>query len=247
MPEIRDETGSEAYSPKGIVQSAVREIKKKVPDIIVVTDICLCEYTNHGHCGFIKNGYVQNDETLDLITKIALTHAEAGVDMVGSSAMMDGQTGAIRKIFEKSNYHEVGIMAYSAKYCSKLYDPFFKNGTKSKVAFGDKKSHQMDYSNSDEAMREIAQDIEEGADIVMVKPAMFYLDIVYRAKEKFGVPLAVYNVSGEYTMIKSAVQLGRLDEDRVVMEMLTSFKRAGADMILTYFAKQVAKDIIHVK
>jgi porphobilinogen synthase len=193
----------------------------------------------------MNNGHVHNDKTLELIAKTALSHAEAGSDIVAPAGMMDGQIAAMRKILDDHNYHETIIMAYAAKFASKLYDPFFKHGTQSTVAFGDKKSHQMDFANSNEAMREIAFDIEEGADIIMVKPAMFYLDIVYRAKEKFGMPMAVYNVSGEYTMIKSAAELGRINEEEIMMEVLMSLKRAGADLILTYFAKEVASILAH--
>lgn len=240
LPEKRDEIGSEAYDPDGIVQTAVRAVKDDIPDIVVVTDVCLCEYTNHGHCGILNNGHVHNDKTLELIAKTALSHAEAGSDIVAPAAMMDGQIGAMRRTLDDHDYHETIIMAYAAKFASKLYDPFFKHGTQSTVAFGDKKSHQMDFANSNEAMREIALDIEEGADIIMVKPAMFYLDIVNRAKERFEMPLAVYNVSGEYAMIKSAAELGRIDEREITLELLTSFKRAGADLILTYSARDIA-------
>lgn len=245
LPEKRDEIGSEAYDPNGIVQMAVRAVKDDVPDIVVVTDVCLCEYTNHGHCGILNDGHVHNDKTLELIAKTALSHVEAGSDIVAPAAMMDGQIGAMRSILDEHGYHEAIIMAYAAKFASKLYDPFFKHGTQSTVAFGDKKSHQMDFGNSNEAMREIALDIEEGADIVMVKPAMFYLDIVYRAKEKFGMPLAVYNVSGEYAMVKSAAELGRINEEEIMVEILMSLKRAGADLILTYFAKEIASILAH--
>jgi porphobilinogen synthase len=242
IPEKRDEMASEAYDPNGIVQIAVRAIKDDVPEMIVVTDVCMCEYTSHGHCGIMNNGHVHNDKTLELIAKTALSHAEAGADIVAPAGMMDGQIGVMRRTLDDHGFDETIIMAYAAKFASKLYDPFFKHGTQSTVAFGDKKSHQMDFGNTNEAMREIALDIEEGADIVMVKPAMFYLDIVYRAKEKFGMPMAVYNVSGEYTMIKSAGELGRINEQEIMIEALTSFKRAGADLILTYFAKEAAKD-----
>lgn len=240
LPEKKDAAASEAFAPDGIVQQAVRAVKKEVPGLMVITDVCLCEYTDHGHCGIIKDGYVQNDATLELIAKTALSHAQAGADIVAPAAMMDGQIRAMRSILDEHKLFEVIIMGYSAKFSSRLYDPFFKHGTKSPVAFGDKKSHQMDYANSDEAMREIALDIEEGADIVMVKPALFYLDVVYRAKQEFKMPLAVYNVSGEYTMIKSAAELGRLDEKTVMMEIFTAFKRAGADLIISYYAKDAA-------
>jgi porphobilinogen synthase len=241
IPEKRDEMASEAYDSDGIVQTALRAIKDDVPDIVVITDVCMCEYTNHGHCGILNDGHVHNDKTLELIEKTTLSHAQAGADIVAPAGMMDGQIGVMRKILDENGYEDVIIMAYAAKFASKLYDPFFKHGTQSVVAFGDKKSHQMDFANTDEAMREIELDIAEGADIVMVKPGMFYLDVVYRAKQQFQMPLAVYNVSGEYAMIKSAAELGRIDEKEVMMEALTSFKRAGADLIISYFAKEVAK------
>ena len=240
LPGKRDEAASEAYDPKGIVQVAIRRLKKSVPDLVVVTDVCLCEYTPHGHCGVMKDGYLQNDPSLDLIRKVTLAQAEAGSDIVAPAAMLDGEVAAMRSALDEQGFIHVVIMGYSAKMASKLYDPFFKGGTESAVAFGDKKSHQMDFSNANEALREIGLDIEEGADIVMVKPGMFYMDIIYRAKQKFGVPLAVYNVSGEYAMIKSAAQLGRIDEKEITLELLTSFKRAGADLILTYSARDVA-------
>ena len=240
LPERRDDQVSEAYDPKGIVQLAVRSLKKNVPDLAVITDVCMCEYTPHGHCGLLVEGYLENDRNLELLGKIAVSHAEAGADIVAPAAMLDGEVAAIRKALDAKGFINVAIMGYSAKMASKLYDPFFKGGTQSVVAFGDKKSHQMDYSNANEALREIELDIEEGADIVMVKPGMFYMDIIYRAKQKFGMPVAVYNVSGEYAMIKSAAQLGRINEREIVIELLTSFKRAGADLILTYFAREYA-------
>jgi porphobilinogen synthase len=240
IPEKRDEMATEAYDPKGIVQEAIRRLKKSVPGLIVVTDVCLCEYTPHGHCGIIKDGYLQNDQSVELLRKVTLAQAEAGSDIVAPAAMLDGQVAAMRAILDEHGFINVLIMGYSAKMASKLYDPFFKGGTESVVAFGDKKSHQMDYSNANEALREIALDIEEGADIVMVKPGMFYMDIIYRAKQKFGMPMAVYNVSGEYAMIKSAAQLGRINEKEITLELLTSFKRAGADLILTYSAREIA-------
>jgi len=243
LPEHKDEFATEAYNPEGVVQNAVRTIKKEVQDILVITDVCLCEYTSHGHCGIIQDGYVQNDPTLDIIKKITLSHAEAGADMVAPSAMMDGQIGVMRAVLDDNGFPNVGIMGYSAKYASKLYEPFFQEGTKSTVLFGDKKSHQMDYGNGNEAMREIALDIEEGADIIIVKPAMFYLDIVYRAKKQFGIPLSVYNVSGECAMVTSAAEAGRLDKTAIIMEMVTGFKRAGADLIITYFAKEISKQL----
>jgi porphobilinogen synthase len=240
IPEKRDEMATEAYDPKGIVQEAVGRLKKNVPGLIVVTDVCLCEYTPHGHCGIIKDGYLQNDASVELLRKVTLAQAEAGSDIVAPAAMLDGQVAAMRAILDEHGFINVLIMGYSAKMASKLYDPFFKGGTESVVAFGDKKSHQMDYSNANEALREIALDIEEGADIVMVKPGMFYMDIIYRAKQKFGMPMAVYNVSGEYAMIKSAAQLGRINDKEITLELLTSFKRAGADLILTYSAREIA-------
>jgi porphobilinogen synthase len=240
LPKKRDEIASESYDPKGIVQEAVIRLKKSVPGLIIVTDVCPCEYTTHGHCGIMKDGYLQNDLTVELLRKITLSHAEAGSDIVAPAAMMDGQVAAMRSVLDEHGFVDVAIMGYSAKMATKLYDPFFKSGTESVVAFGDKKSHQMDYSNANEALREIALDIEEGADIVMVKPGMFYMDIIYRAKQRFGMPLAVYSVSGEYAMIKSAAQLGRINEREITIELLTSFKRAGADIIITYSAREVA-------
>ncbi len=241
IPEKRDEMASESYDPGGIVQKAVETIREKVPGIVVVTDVCLCEYTPHGHCGILANGYLLNDKSVELLGKVALSHARAGSDIVAPAAMLDGQVKAIRSILDENGFTETAVMGYSAKFASKLYDPFFKHGTESAVSFGDKKSHQMDYGNAEEAMREISLDIEEGADIVMVKPAMFYLDIVSRAKRTFGVPLAVYNVSGEYAMIKAAASLGRIDEREITLEALTAFKRAGADLIISYSAKDAAR------
>jgi len=241
IPDKRDVAASEAYSPQGIVQRAVRALKEEVPQLIVMTDVCLCEYTEHGHCGIVENGYLQNDASLELIAKVACSHAEAGADIMAPAAMLDGQIKTMRDALDKKGFINSALMAYSVKYASRLYDPFFKEGTKSNVTSGDKRSHQMDYSNSSEALREIALDIEEGADIVMVKPAMFYLDIVYRAKEQFKMPLAVYNVSGEYAMVKAAAEVGKLDENALKLEILTGFKRAGADIIISYHAKEVAQ------
>jgi porphobilinogen synthase len=203
--------------------------------------VCLCEYTTSSHCGIIENGYLVNDASLELLTRTAVSHADAGCDMLAPAAMLDGQVQAIRQALDARGFHNLPIMGYSAKYASKLYDPFFKEGTQSTLSFGDKRTHQMDFANSDEAMREIALDIEEGADIIMVKPALFYLDIVHRAKERFQMPLAVYNVSGEYAMIDAAAQLGRLDKDAIMLEALACLKRAGADLIITYFSKRAAK------
>jgi porphobilinogen synthase len=247
VPETKDEQASGAYSQHGIVQEAVRTLKSTVPEILVITDVCPCEYMLNGHCGIIRNGYLDNDASLELITKITLSHAEAGSDMVAPASMLDGQIQAMRQALDSRGFHNLPIMAYSAKFASKLYDPFFKEGTHSPLSFGDKRTHQMDFSNSDEAMREIALDIEEGADIVMVKPALFYLDVVYRAKQEFKMPLAVYDVSGEYAMIDAAARLGRLDRDAIMLEALTCMKRAGAGIIITYFAKRAAELLRHAE
>ncbi len=240
----KDLKASHAYAPHGLVQEAIRALKKNVPEILVITDVCLCEFTPHSHCGILdQTGYLLNDASKEVLAKTALSHVEAGSDMVAPAAMLDGQIRAMREIMDGAGFQNTPIMAYSAKYASKLYDPFFKEGTQSALSHGDKKTHQMDSGNSDEAMREIALDIEEGADIVMVKPALYYLDIVYRAKTEFGMPLATYNVSGEYAMIDAAARIGRLDKKLIMMEALTSMKRAGADIIITYFAKEVAKEL----
>jgi porphobilinogen synthase len=242
-PSEKDSQATGAYSPNGIVQQAVRALKKEVPDVLVITDVCLCEYTPHSHCGILENGYVVNDASKEVLARTALSHVEAGSDMVAPAAMLDGQIQALREALDEGGFTNTPIMAYSVKYASKLYDPFFKEGTQSALSHGDKKTHQMDSSNSDEAMREIALDIAEGADIVMVKPALYYLDIVYRAKTEFQMPLATYNVSGEYAMIDAAARIGRLDRKKIMMEALTSMKRAGADIIITYFAKEVAREL----
>ncbi len=243
IPDIKDPLASEAYASDGIVQRAIQEIKNIDPGIVVITDVCLCEYTEHGHCGIIENGYLVNDKSLELIERVTLSHASAGSDMVAPAAMLDGQVKTMRAVLDKNGFSETAIMAYSVKYASKLFDIFFKHGTGGVLAFGDKKSHQMDYANSDEAMREIASDLEEGADIVMVKPALFYLDIVYRVANEFKVPLAVYNVSGEYAIIKQAVKAGQVDEKEIQKEIMTAFRRAGADLIITYHAKEIAQYI----
>lgn len=243
VPSYKDELGSEAYSEEGIVQKAVREIKERVPEIVVITDVCMCGYTIHGHCGIVENGQVLNDKTVDYIAKIALSHVEAGADIVAPSDMMDGRVAAIRKLLDSKGFVNTPIMAYSAKYASSFYGPF-REAANSFPQFGDRKSYQMDYGNSNEALREIALDIEEGADIVMVKPALSYLDIIRRVKDNFNIPIAAYNVSGEYSMVKAAAKMGWIDEKSVVLEILTSIKRAGADMIITYFAKDVAKWLI---
>jgi porphobilinogen synthase len=240
IPEQKDALGSEAYADAGIVQRAVREIKEAAPELLVITDVCLCEYTDHGHCGVVEGGDVNNDRTLELLAKEALTHARAGADIVAPSDMMDGRVGAIRKLLDESGFEHTAIMAYAAKYASGFYGPF-REAAESTPQFGDRRSYQMDPANANEALREVELDIREGADIVMVKPAMAYLDIVYRVKREFGYPVAAYNVSGEYSMIKAAGANGWIDEERIMMEVLFGIRRAGADMILTYFAKDAAR------
>ncbi len=240
IPEHKDERGSGAYDENGIIQKAVRAIKKAFPEMLVITDVCLCEYTSHGHCGVIENGDVANDATLELLARESLSHAECGADIIAPSDMMDGRVAAIRKTLDENGFSQTPIMAYSAKYASAFYGPF-REAADSAPQFGDRKSYQMDAGNSDEAMREIAQDISEGADVIMVKPALAYLDIIRRAKTEFNLPLAAYNVSGEYAMIKAAGARGWIDEERAMMEMLLSIKRAGADVIITYFAKDAAR------
>jgi porphobilinogen synthase len=240
IPHLKDAVGSEAYSPNGIVQEALRKIKESVPEVIVITDVCIDEYTDHGHCGLVKDGEILNDETLELLAKMALTHAEAGADMVAPSDMMDGRVGAIRDRLDDFGFQNTPIMAYSAKYASAFYGPF-REAADSSPKFGDRKTYQMDPANSDEALREVKLDLEEGADIIMVKPALSYLDIIYRVKSEFGVPVAAYNVSGEYSMVAAAADNDWVDRERIVMEILLSIKRAGADMILTYHAKEAAR------
>jgi porphobilinogen synthase len=240
IPETKDALGSEAAISGGVVQQAVRTIKDNVPDLLVVTDVCLCEYTDHGHCGLIKNGAIDNDSTLELLAQEALSHAEAGADIVAPSDMMDGRVRAIRRVLDSKGFDQVVIMAYAAKYASGFYGPF-REAAESTPQFGDRRSYQMDPANTDEALREVELDIQEGADIVMVKPALAYLDVIYRVKEQFGYPVAAYNVSGEYSMIKAAGINGWIDEERIMLEVLLSIRRAGADMILTYFAKQLAR------
>lgn len=240
IPEVKDEAGSEAYAEDGIVQRAIRAIKKEVPDLLVVTDVCLCEYTSHGHCGIVKDGEILNDITLELLAKEALTHAEAGADIVAPSDMMDGRVAAIRSNLDENGYQDIPIMAYSAKQASAFYGPF-REAAESTPQFGDRRSYQMDAANSLEAIREVALDIEEGADIVMVKPALSCLDLIHVIKQKFGYPTAAYNVSGEFSMVKAAAERGWIDERRVVLEILTGIKRAGADIIITYHAKDAAK------
>ncbi|MBP2032543.1 porphobilinogen synthase [Clostridium algifaecis] len=240
LPEHKDELGSSAYAEDGIVQRGVRKLKELYPELFVITDVCMCEYTSHGHCGIIHDNEVDNDETLKYIAEIALSHAKAGADMVAPSDMMDGRVSAIRKKLDENGYKNVSIMAYSAKYCSAFYGPF-REAANSAPKFGNRKSYQMDPANVREAMLEIEDDIEEGADIVMVKPALPYLDVIRLARDKFDYPLAAYNVSGEFAMVKAAAKAGLIDERAVAMEMLTSIKRAGAGMIITYYAVDICR------
>jgi porphobilinogen synthase len=242
LPTHKDPRGSEAYADDGIVQQAVRAVKDTVPDLLVITDVCLCQYTSHGHCGIVENGTVRNDPSVELLARVAVSHAEAGADILAPSDMMDGRVGAIREALDEADFTDIPIMAYSAKYASAFYGPF-REAADSAPQFGDRRSYQMDPANGTEAMREIALDLDEGADIVMVKPALPYLDVISRARTEFGVPLAAYSVSGEYAMIKAAGQLGWLDEERAMMEALTAIRRAGADIIITYFAKDVARGL----
>lgn len=239
VPKYKDEFGTSAYAEDGIVQKAVRRIKE-ISNLFVITDVCMCQYTSHGHCGIIKNEYVDNDSTLEYIAKIALSHAKAGADMVAPSDMMDGRVGVIRNMLDENGFKNVGIMSYSAKYASSFYGPF-REAADSKPQFGDRRSYQMDYGNIREAMREIEYDIEEGADIVMVKPALSYLDVIRWTRDRFNHPIAAYNVSGEYAMVKAAAKMGYIDEEKIVFEILTSIKRAGADIIITYHALDVAR------
>jgi porphobilinogen synthase len=240
LPETKDECGSEAYAEDGIVQQAVRAIKAEVDDLLVITDVCLCEYTSHGHCGIISDGCVQNDETLELLAETALSHARAGADIVAPSDMMDARVRAIRSRLDEYDFYDTAIMAYSAKYASAFYGPF-REAAECAPQFGDRKAYQMDPANAREALKEVALDISEGADIVMVKPALSYLDIIREVKDSTDIPIAAYNVSGEYSMVKAAAQNGWIDERKITMEILTSIKRAGADIILTYHAKDMAK------
>jgi len=239
IPEHKDEVGSGAYAPNGIIQTAIRAIKEKVKKLLVITDVCLCEYTSHGHCGVLDGENILNDPTVELLAKEALTHAQAGADIIAPSDMMDGRIRVIRKRLDDYGFEKIPILSYAVKYASGYYGPF-RDAAESAPAFGDRRSHQMDVANSDEAMREAESDIEEGADIIMVKPAGAYLDIINRVKERFAMPTAAYQVSGEYAMIKAAGKLGWIDEERVMVESLIAIKRAGADMILTYFAKDIA-------
>jgi porphobilinogen synthase len=240
LPATKDAVASEAYAKDGIVQQAIRAIKDSVSDLVVISDVCLCEYTSHGHCGVVEEGRVKNDPSLELLARTAVSHANAGADMVAPSDMMDGRVGAIREALDEAGYEETPILAYAAKYASGFYGPF-REAAESTPQFGDRRSYQMDPANADEALREVALDLEEGADMIMVKPALAYLDILWRVKAEFGVPVAAYNVSGEFAMVKAAARLGWLEEERVMLEMLTAIKRAGADLILTYFARDAAR------
>jgi len=240
IPEHKDEQGSDAYNPNGIIQQAIRAIKKEINDLLIITDVCLCEYTSHGHCGILAGEDILNDETIAVLAKEAVSHVEAGADMVAPSDMMDGRVLAIRKALDYKGYIKIPIMSYAAKYSSGYYGPF-RDAAESTPAFGDRRSHQMDIGNINEALREVEADIEEGVDIVMVKPAGPYLDVIRKVKDKFGMPTAAYQVSGEFAMIKAAGQNGWIDEERVMVEAAMAIKRAGADMFLTYFAKDLAK------
>jgi porphobilinogen synthase len=254
LPKTKDETGSQAWAENGVVQRSIKEIKKRVPELLVITDICLCEYTSHGHCGVIKacpersrgNGKIDNDSTCELLAKVALSHAQAGADIVAPSDMMDGRVRYIREALEENGFHDVAIMSYAAKYASAFYGPF-RDAAESAPAFGDRKTYQMDVANVRQALAKIALDIEEGADIVMVKPALCFLDVIYRARQRFDCPIAAYNVSGEYMMLNTAAQAGLLDKQAAMLEMLTSIKRAGADIIITYFAKELARQVPNAK
>ncbi|MDJ0912926.1 MAG: porphobilinogen synthase [Desulfobacterales bacterium] len=240
IPDKKDALGTPAYQKDGIVQKAVKEIKKHLPDLVVITDVCLCQYTDHGHCGIVEKDVIDNDATLDLLARTALSHVQAGADMVAPSDMMDGRVAEIRNVLDENGFSPVPIMAYSAKYCSAYYGPF-REAADSAPKFGDRRTYQMDPPNAVEAIREAVMDVEEGADIIMVKPALAYLDIIYRIREEIDLPVAAYNVSGEYAMVKAAQQMGWLDGQRVMLETLTAIKRAGADLILTYFATDAAK------
>ena len=240
LPEHKDEKGSEGYIASGVVQRAIEAIRKARPEMLVITDVCLCEYTSHGHCGVIQGGKIANDPTIDLLAQMALSHARAGAHMVAPSDMMDGRVAAIRKTLDANRFEDVPILSYAAKYCSGFYGPF-REAAQSAPQFGDRRSYQMDPANSREALKEVAQDLEEGADIIMVKPALPYLDVIHRVSEAFDVPVAAYNVSGEYSMVKGAAQNGWIDERRVVLEIFTAIQRAGASIVLTYHAKDLAR------
>ena len=240
LPDHKDETGSSAYDPEAPVQAAVRAIKQRVSDLLVITDVCLCEYTSHGHCGIVTGDEIVNDATVTQLARAAVSHAEAGADIVAPSDMMDGRVAAIREALDAAGCEDTAIMSYAAKYCSAYYGPF-RDAVDSAPAFGDRRTHQMDPANVEEALREVALDLEEGADIVMVKPALHYLDVITRIKDEFRYPTAAYHVSGEYAMLKAAAQNGWLDEDRAMLECLTSIKRAGADIVITYYARAAAR------
>ena len=240
IPEHKDVCGSEAYNDNGIVQQAIREIKKINKDMLVITDVCMCEYTSHGHCGIVHGSDVDNDETLEYLGKIAVSHAKAGADIIAPSDMMDGRIGVLRSALDENGFKNVSIMSYSAKYCSAFYGPF-RDAAGSAPQFGDRKTYQMDPANRLEAIRETEKDIEEGADFIMVKPALSYLDVIRECRDNFNLPLVAYNVSGEYSMVKAAGKLGLIDEERIIMEILTSIKRAGADIIITYHALEAAE------
>ena len=240
IPDKKDKLGSEAYNPDGIVQRAIREIKNAVPEVVVITDVCIDEYTDHGHCGIVNDGQILNDATLEVLSKMALTHSEAGADIVAPSDMMDGRVQAIRATLDETGQQETIIMSYAAKYASAFYGPF-REAAGSSPQFGDRCSYQMDPANASEGLKEVLQDVEEGADIIMVKPALSYLDVISQVKSEVNVPLAAYNVSGEYSMVKAAAQKGWIDGEKVMMEILLSIKRAGAQMILTYFSREAAK------
>lgn len=240
LPETKDELGSAACAPDGIIQRAIREIKNAVPNLIVITDVCLCQYTTHGHCGVLEDDYVDNDKTLELIARTALSHAEAGADIVAPSDMMDGRVGAIRTALDDSGFQNTIIMSYAAKYASAFYEPF-REAAESTPQFGDRRSYQMDPANAREALREVELDVAEGADIVMIKPALAYLDVITRVSDTFNLPVAAYSVSGEFAMVKAAAQNGWLDERRTALEILTAIKRAGASLIITYHAKEAAQ------
>lgn len=246
IPEHKDDRGSEAYDPNGIIQRAIQAIKKEVKDLVIITDVCMCEYTSHGHCGVLNGEEILNDETLELLAKESLTHAQAGADIIAPSDMMDGRVAAIRKILDENGFNKIPIMSYAAKYASGFYGPF-RDAAESTPAFGDRRSHQMDIGNINEAIREVEEDIKEGADIVMVKPAGPYLDVIREVKQRFGMPTAAYQVSGEFSMIKAAGANGWIDEERVMVESVSAIKRAGADLILTYFAKELARWIDRTK
>ncbi|MCS7121850.1 MAG: porphobilinogen synthase [Archaeoglobaceae archaeon] len=241
VPKYKDDVGSSAFDREGVIQRALRRIKRNYDDVVLITDVCLCEYTVHGHCGIVKNGKILNDETLSILGKIAVSHAEAGADLVAPSGMMDGMVKAIRESLDSEGYQDVAIMSYSAKFASNFYSPF-REAAESGYKFGNRKSYQMDFHNAREALREIELDVEEGADIVMIKPALAYLDIISKAKERFNLPIAAYNVSGEYSMIKAAIRNGWLSEE-IIYEVLVAIKRAGADIIITYHAKEIAEKL----